>query len=78
MEQYNIHAAKTQLSKLLEKVSRGEEVIISRGNKPVAVLKKYDPPKKKRQGGQLKGQIWVAPDFDEFGDELQEMFGLKE
>lgn len=78
MEKYNIHTAKTHLSKLLEKVSKGEEVIISKGNKPVAVLKKYEALKKKRQGGQLKGKIWVAPDFDEFGDELQEMFGLKE
>jgi len=78
MEQYNVHTAKTHLSKLLEKVAKGEEVIISKGNEPVAVLKKYEPPKKKRQGGQWKGKVWMADDFDEFGDELQEMFGMKE
>jgi len=78
MEQYTIHKAKTHLSKLLERVAKGEEIIISKGNTPVALLKKYEAPKKNRQGGQLKGKIWVAPDFDEFGDELQEMFGLKE
>lgn len=78
MEQYNIHTAKTHLSKLLEKVAKGEEVIISKGNTPVAVLKKYEAPQQKRQGGQWKGKVWIADDFDEFGDELQEMFGMKE
>jgi prevent-host-death family protein len=78
MEQYNIHSAKTHLSKLLEKVARGEEVIISKGNKPVAILKKYEAPKKERKGGQWKGKVWVADDFDDFGEDLQEMFGMKE
>ncbi len=78
MEQYTIHKAKTHLSKLLEKVANGEEIIISRGSTPVAILKKYEASGKKRKGGQLKGKIWIAPDFDEFGDELQEMFGMKE
>ena len=78
METYNVHAAKTHLSKLLEKVAQGEEVVISKGNKPVAVLKKYQPPKKERKPGGLKGKIWMSDDFNEFGPELQEMFGLKD
>lgn len=42
MATYTVHQAKTQLSELLRKVEAGEEVIIARGDKPVAVLKNYD------------------------------------
>lgn len=78
MEQYTIHKAKTHLSKLLEKVASGEEIIISKGNKPVAILKKYEGATKERKSGRLKGKIWIADDFDEFGEELQDLFGMKE
>ena len=77
MEQYNIHEAKTNLSKLLQKVEHGQEVIISKSGKPVAVLKKYDAPQEPRKPGQLKGKITIADDFDEFGNELQSMFEIK-
>ena len=77
MKQYNVHAAKTHLSRLLEKVAEGEEVVISNGNTPVAILKKYEAPYQKRKGGQLTGKIHVASDFDEFSHELQDMFGLR-
>lgn len=77
MEQYNIHEAKSNLSKLLQKAEKGLEVIISKSGKPVAVLKKYQAPQKPRTPGQLKGKINIADDFDEFGSDLQEMFGLK-
>jgi prevent-host-death family protein len=49
-----IHYAKTHLSKLLAKVEQGEEVIIARGDKPVAKLVPL-APKGKRQFGRLKG-----------------------
>lgn len=77
MEEYNVHTAKTHFSQLLEKVADGEEIIISKGNTPVAILKKYEVPLQKRKVGQLKGKVHIAPDFDEFGSDLQEMFGLK-
>jgi len=77
MEQYNIHEAKTNLSKLLQKVENGQEVIISKSGKPVAVLKKYQALQKPRKPGQLKGMITIADDFDEFGSDLQEMFQIR-
>ena len=60
----NIFQAKTQLSKLIEKVERGEEVIIARAGKPVARLTGLAPDKPKIRFGGLKGKIWIADDFD--------------
>lgn len=59
---YTVHQAKTNLSKLLRKAARGEEVIIARGKKPVAKLVALSTRKKKRVPGRLKGKIWYAPD----------------
>jgi len=77
VEQYNIHEAKTFLSKLLQKAEKGQEVIISKSGKPVAVLKKNQLPQKPRIPGQLKGKISIADDFDEFEGDLQEMFQIR-
>ena len=60
----NIFQAKTQLSKLIEKVERGEDVIIARAGKPVARLTRLAPEKPKIRFGGLKGKIWIADDFD--------------
>jgi prevent-host-death family protein len=60
-----IHQAKTNLSRLLQKASAGEEVIISRGSKPVARLVPLGECKGKRQPGSLKGKLLVGPGFFE-------------
>jgi prevent-host-death family protein len=60
----NIFQAKTQLSKLIEKVERGEDVIIARAGKPVARLTQLKPAKKPIVFGLLKGKIHVTEDFD--------------
>jgi prevent-host-death family protein len=57
--------AKTQLSKLVERVERGEDVIIARAGKPVARLTGLKPEKKPIRYGGLKGKIWIADDFDD-------------
>ncbi|BCX90011.1 hypothetical protein MIN45_PP25 (plasmid) [Methylomarinovum tepidoasis] len=70
MQQVNIHYAKTHLSRLLEAVERGEEVIIARSGKPVARL---CPPRKwhnPRRPGGLKGKIRVEKDFDQTPEEV--------
>ena len=59
-----IHQAKTNLSRLIERVSEGEEVIIARGDKPVARLVPIEV-KGKRQPGSLKGKLQVGPEFFE-------------
>ena len=63
MEVFNVHEAKTHLSKLLDRVAQGEEVIIAKSGKPVAKLVRVavEP----RRPGRLKGRIRVGADFDE-------------
>jgi prevent-host-death family protein len=60
---FNIHEAKTHLSRLLEQVELGEEVIIARSGRPVAKLVRIavEP----RKPGRLKGRIQLGPDFDD-------------
>jgi prevent-host-death family protein len=61
--QYTVHQAKTHLSRLLQEVEEGKEVIIARGDKPVARLIPEKPNKRpKRVPGRLQGQGWEAPD----------------
>ena len=61
----NIHEAKTHFSKLLARVSAGEEIVIARAGKPVARLVPIEQPAlKKRVPGIDKGKIWMAEDFD--------------
>lgn len=63
--QVTVHQAKTQLSKLLEAVERGEEVIIARGQTPVAEI--IPVRKKKFKLGVLEGVLTAEgmPDFFE-------------
>jgi prevent-host-death family protein len=70
--------AKTQLSSLVERVSRGEEIVIRRGREPVAKLVGYVPSHKRRVPGDLEGQIWMSDDFDEPDEELERLFGTRE
>ena len=58
-----IHQAKTNLSRLLQKAFDGEEVIISRGSKPVARLVPIGEMKGRRQPGSMKGALSVEREF---------------
>lgn len=60
-----IHEAKTNLSRLIEKAERGEEVVIARGKKPVVRLVPIEKAPKKRKLGLLKGKFKVGPEFFE-------------
>lgn len=61
---YNIHEAKTQLSKLLEQVAQGGEVLIARAGVPVARLVPVAPSPTARVLGTEAGRFVVADDFD--------------
>jgi prevent-host-death family protein len=74
MEIVNIHQAKTQLSKLIERVEAGGEVVIARYGKPVAKLSAVDSELQPRRPGALKGKIWIADNFDDFDAELEGLF----
>lgn len=74
MQIVNIHQAKTTLSKLLEKIAKGEEVIIAKAGKPVAKLVPHKEELKPRQPGLWKGKIWVSDDFDDEDKEINKLF----
>jgi prevent-host-death family protein len=66
METVNVYEAKTHLSKLLERVERGETIVIARAGTPVAVLSPYvDTGKGARPLGIDRGSIWMSDDFDD-------------
>ena len=70
MLQVNIHEAKTNLSRLVEKASKGEEFIIAKAGKPMVKVIPITPePKPKRVGGFLKGPRGIPSDFDSMGSE---------
>jgi prevent-host-death family protein len=64
MNQVNIHQAKTQLSRLVERVVSGEEIIIAKSGKPVARLVPYAPKGAVRRPGALRGKIRIKKNFD--------------
>lgn len=64
MQTVNIHEAKTHLSRLLEQVAGGEEVVIAKAGKAIARLVPLEAAPKKRQLGLLKGKLKVPDDFD--------------
>lgn len=60
----NIHEAKTHLSRLVERVEAGEEVVIARAGRPVARLVPYRAIRAPRVPGQWAGKVWISDDFD--------------
>ncbi|REG48423.1 prevent-host-death family protein [Paraburkholderia sp. BL6669N2] len=78
MHIYNIHEAKTNLSRLIEEtVNGGEPFVIAKAGKPLVKVMRVDAEASKplRRIGFLKGQIKVPADFDTMAaDEICEMF----
>jgi prevent-host-death family protein len=71
----NVHEAKTHLSKLLERVERGEEVVIARAGRPVARLVAVKRPRRRREPGSARGRVEMAEDFDaSLPEEIQRFF----
>jgi prevent-host-death family protein len=74
MRAVNISEAKTHLSRLLEAVESGEQVIISRAGRPIALLTAYDAEASPRVLGGWAGKVVLAEDFDELPDSFLEGF----
>ena len=64
MGKVNIHEAKTNLSRLVDEVSGGAEIVIAKAGKPVAKLVPIGRGGRVRKPGFLKGKIKIAADFD--------------
>lgn len=69
-EQFNIHEAKTNLSRIIDRVEHGEEIVISRAGTPVAKVVPLTRRVDRRGRGSLRGQLVMAPDWD--SDEVNE------
>lgn len=77
MASVNVHEAKTHLSRLLERVERGETVVIARAGRPVARLVPLEDPAAvaSRRLGFLRDRVHVPDDFDRMGeDEIADAF----
>ncbi len=78
MEKVNIHQAKTNLSRLVDRAAKGEPFVIAKSGKPMVKVVPLDapPPAKIRRLGFLAGKLKVPDDFDRMGDaEIQSLFG---
>lgn len=71
----NIHEAKTHLSKLLERVRRGERIVIGKAGKPIAVLVPYPEGEGARRPGAWRGKVRIGRDFDELPEDIARAFG---
>jgi prevent-host-death family protein len=78
MTRVGMHEAKTQLSKLVERVEGGEEIVITRRGEPAARL----VPERQGAGfaslaGTWRGRVRIADDFDELPGDLAESLGVR-
>ena len=76
MKQVNVHEAKTQLSRLLQAVEEGEEVVIARNGTPVARLVRHVEERKPLEPGWAKGRIEILEGFDEYDEQIARDFGM--
>lgn len=77
MSTVNIHEAKTQLSRLVDRASKGESFVIARAGKPLVKVTAIDAPSRPKRLGFLEGEIRVPRDFDRMGErEIAALFGI--
>ena len=69
-----MYEAKTQLSRLIDRAVAGEDVVISRAGKPMVRLVPVAAPRSRRAPGSARGQIRMAPDFDDLPEEVAAAF----
>ena len=77
MEIANIHEAKSQLSKLIEHAMNGEDVIIAKSGQPMVRLVPIHADATPRVGGQWKGRVRIADDFDDLPEDIAAAFGIE-
>lgn len=73
----NIHEAKTQLSRLVDRAAKGEPFVIAKAGKPLVKVSALDAPAGPQRLGFLAGEISVPDDFDRMGqEEIEALFGV--
>ena len=76
--QFNIHDAKTHLSRIIDRVEHGEEIVISRAGQPVAKVIPLERKVRRSGRGSLRGSLVIADDWDsvEVNEEIADDFGM--
>ncbi|MFO1433115.1 MAG: type II toxin-antitoxin system Phd/YefM family antitoxin [Candidatus Competibacteraceae bacterium] len=74
MQIVNVYEAKTHLSRLLEQVAAGEEIVIAKAGKPLARLIPYEEQETPREPGYWRGRVRIADDFDELPESIAAAF----
>lgn len=78
-DSFTIGEAKTQLSRLIRLVEDGDEVVIRRGDRPVARLVAVAPGEaSSRRPGRMRGRVVVPDDFDDWPDDLAQALELND
>lgn len=73
----NIHEAKTHLSRIVEEVAAGREVVIAKAGKPIARIVPLEDPQPKYRFGLLAGKFEIPEDFDApLPDDVLRDFGI--
>jgi antitoxin (DNA-binding transcriptional repressor) of toxin-antitoxin stability system len=74
MQTMPLEQAEGHLAEIIERLAPGEELVLTRDDKPVATLKASPPPSRKpRQLGTLKGSVlYIAPDFDDIPEGFED------
>ena len=79
MDFYNIHEAKTHLSRLIQKAVEGQPFVIAKAGKPLVKVTRLDTPEpaQVRRLGFMEGEGTTPEDFDRMGQaEIEKMFGV--
>jgi prevent-host-death family protein len=71
---FNIHEAKTHLSRLIVRVEEGEEIVISRAGKPIARLVQFRSVQLPRRLGAWEGKVTIRDDFDDLPEDSTAAF----
>ena len=72
MTQLDITQAKAELSRLLDLAIKGEEIVITQDDKPVAKISPIPPVLRPLKRGSAKGKVWMSDDFDESLEDFKE------
>ncbi len=80
MIRLNIHEAKTHLSRYLDRIARGEVILLCKRNKPIAEIRGLPPERRDaRPIGLAKGRVTILPDFDDpLPQDFADAFGSSE
>ena len=73
-----ISDAKAHFSALIARVQQGEEIIIKKGGRPVAIIQPYAERVSERKPGAFRGRITIAPDFDELPADIARALGMED